>query len=447
MVARSAVEEHARLSGGVLAGLEVGLLHGQMPTAQKKEVMDGFRDGGGPGARGDHRDRGRASTCRRRRWWSSRTPTVSASPSSTSCGAGSAAARSRAGATSSATATPRAARPGSRPSSARPTGSSWPRSISSCGGRAPSSASARPARADSGWPSFVGTASGCERAREVAEAIVDADPELDDAPGAARRGALRPSTRRTRPSSSRAERARWSDHERFGFDPGSVFDGVAASYQATRPSYPDGPSSTPSSGIVGPLSGRRVVDVGAGTGISARALAARGATGAGGRPEPVDGPDPARRLGAAAGQPGSGRGAPGRRRRAPTRHLRPGMALGRVPAAAPSAAGARAGGTARLWWNVREDEPGPFFDDLGTSAASTRYGVGAHQDDRESLVGVGGFSDLVRDVGVVGSGPSRSNTGCSPSRPARSWPSSATGRRRASARSRGWPAAISPVAR
>ncbi len=46
VVARSAVEEHARLSGGVLAGLEVGLLHGQMPTAQKKEVMERFRDGG-----------------------------------------------------------------------------------------------------------------------------------------------------------------------------------------------------------------------------------------------------------------------------------------------------------------------------------------------------------------------------------------------------------------
>jgi len=45
VVARSAVEEHARLSAEVLAGLRVGLLHGQMPTAQKKEVMDGFRDG------------------------------------------------------------------------------------------------------------------------------------------------------------------------------------------------------------------------------------------------------------------------------------------------------------------------------------------------------------------------------------------------------------------
>jgi ATP-dependent DNA helicase RecG len=45
VVARSAVEEHERLSADVLAGLRVGLLHGQMPTTQKKEVMDAFRDG------------------------------------------------------------------------------------------------------------------------------------------------------------------------------------------------------------------------------------------------------------------------------------------------------------------------------------------------------------------------------------------------------------------
>ncbi len=45
VAARSAVEEHRRLSGGALAGLEVGLLHGQMPTAEKQEVMDRFRDG------------------------------------------------------------------------------------------------------------------------------------------------------------------------------------------------------------------------------------------------------------------------------------------------------------------------------------------------------------------------------------------------------------------
>jgi ATP-dependent DNA helicase RecG len=45
VVARSAVDEHERLSAHELSGLAVGLLHGQMPTAQKKEVMDRFRDG------------------------------------------------------------------------------------------------------------------------------------------------------------------------------------------------------------------------------------------------------------------------------------------------------------------------------------------------------------------------------------------------------------------
>jgi ATP-dependent DNA helicase RecG len=46
VVARSAVEEYERLSKGALKGLSVGLLHGQMPTAQKKDVMERFRDGG-----------------------------------------------------------------------------------------------------------------------------------------------------------------------------------------------------------------------------------------------------------------------------------------------------------------------------------------------------------------------------------------------------------------
>ncbi|MGH9046766.1 MAG: ATP-dependent DNA helicase RecG [Acidimicrobiales bacterium] len=45
VVARSAVEEHGRLSAGVLKGLAVGMLHGQLPTAEKRAVMDRFRDG------------------------------------------------------------------------------------------------------------------------------------------------------------------------------------------------------------------------------------------------------------------------------------------------------------------------------------------------------------------------------------------------------------------
>ena len=65
------------------------------------------------------------------------------------------------------------------------------------------------------------------------------------------------------------------DHARLGFDPGSVFDSVAGGYQATRPHYPDSLYDALER-HVGPLVGRRVLDVGAGTGISARALAARG---------------------------------------------------------------------------------------------------------------------------------------------------------------------------
>jgi len=45
IVARSATEELERLSAGVLAGLRLGLLHGQMPAAEKEAVMARFRAG------------------------------------------------------------------------------------------------------------------------------------------------------------------------------------------------------------------------------------------------------------------------------------------------------------------------------------------------------------------------------------------------------------------
>ena len=43
--ATSAVAEAERLSGAELAGLRVGLLHGQLPSAEKERVMAGFRRG------------------------------------------------------------------------------------------------------------------------------------------------------------------------------------------------------------------------------------------------------------------------------------------------------------------------------------------------------------------------------------------------------------------
>ena len=43
--AKSATEEYERLAAGELAGLEVGLMHGQMAPAAREEVMDRFRAG------------------------------------------------------------------------------------------------------------------------------------------------------------------------------------------------------------------------------------------------------------------------------------------------------------------------------------------------------------------------------------------------------------------
>ena len=178
VVARSAVEEHARLSGTVLAGLEVGLLHGQMPTAQKKEVMDRFRDGQVQvlvattvievgidvpeatvaviqdadrfGLAQLHQLRGRVGRSSPASW----------------CylfGRGHVGGRRR---------------PSRRPSSGPPTASSWPRSTSSCGARAPFSASARPARADCAWPSWPATRSGCSGPGRRPKRSWTATPEL-----------------------------------------------------------------------------------------------------------------------------------------------------------------------------------------------------------------------------------------------------------------------------
>lgn len=57
-----------------------------------------------------------------------------------------------------------------------------------------------------------------------------------------------------------------------------VFDSVAAEYDATRPDYPAQLFDALESAMGQPLLWSDVLDVGAGTGISARALAGRGAT-------------------------------------------------------------------------------------------------------------------------------------------------------------------------
>lgn len=57
---------------------------------------------------------------------------------------------------------------------------------------------------------------------------------------------------------------------------GSRFDALAEDYDAARPSYPDGLYQALEE-AAGPLAGKLVLDVGAGTGISTRQLSARGA--------------------------------------------------------------------------------------------------------------------------------------------------------------------------
>jgi SAM-dependent methyltransferase len=187
------------------------------------------------------------------------------------------------------------------------------------------------------------------------------------------------------------------EHTGLGFDPGSVFDSVAGGYQATRPAYPDALYDA-LEGLVGPLAGRRVLDVGAGTGISARALAARGAN--------VVALDPslamAETLRVASGSTpvmlGRAEALPVQARWADLITCAQAWHWVRLPDAALECRRVlRRAGRLALWWNVSEDE-GAFFDALAAECGINRYGGRVRQDDRASLVDVGGFSDVARDA-------------------------------------------------
>ncbi len=185
------------------------------------------------------------------------------------------------------------------------------------------------------------------------------------------------------------------DPEALGFDPGRVFDGVAADYQAWRPGYPDALFDAIEVAL-GPLAGRRVLDVGAGTGISAAALAWRGAT--------VVALDPSRAMSATL------------RRSLPELRVALGRAEAlpvadgsielvtcaqawhwvRLPEAASEVRRALApGGAAALWWNVSEDD-GELFEALERELGIGRYGGRERQDDDASLLRIGGFAGVQR---------------------------------------------------
>jgi SAM-dependent methyltransferase len=187
-----------------------------------------------------------------------------------------------------------------------------------------------------------------------------------------------------------------SDDE-LGFDPGAVFDGVAGDYQSWRPNYPDALYDALETSA-GPLAGRRVLDVGAGTGISARALRERRAS--------VVAVDPslsmARSLRTASAEMPTTLG------RAEALPIGDGAVdlitcaqawhWVRLPDAAIECRRVlRASGLVALWWNVSEDA-GAFFDALESECGIGRYGGRERQDDDESLLEIGGFAEVRRSA-------------------------------------------------
>ncbi len=185
------------------------------------------------------------------------------------------------------------------------------------------------------------------------------------------------------------------DVDPFGFDPGRVFDAVAGDYQSWRPGYPPALYDA-LEGAVGPLAGRLVLDIGAGTGISTAAMASRGAN--------VVALDPS--LAMLGILRAAHRGLPGARGRAEALPVFDGAFdlvtcaqawhWVRLPDAAIEVRRALApGGVAALWWNVSEDDGG-FFDALEREWGIGRYGGRARQDDDRSLLEIGGFADVER---------------------------------------------------
>ncbi|MGH8995362.1 MAG: class I SAM-dependent methyltransferase [Acidimicrobiales bacterium] len=187
------------------------------------------------------------------------------------------------------------------------------------------------------------------------------------------------------------------DQDALGFDPGKVFDAVASNYEANRPTYPAALFDALER-AVGPLAGRRVLDVGAGTGISARALAQRGAL--------VVAVDPSHAMATTLRDASSGLAASlGRAEALPVADGAAQLVTFaqawhwvRLPDAAVECRRVLApGGRLALWWNVSEDE-GAFFDALLDECGIDRYGGRDRQDDRSSLVEVGGFASVRHDA-------------------------------------------------
>ena len=135
----SAQETFERLSAGELSSLRLALLHGRMPSAEKEAVMDRFRSRRARRARRDDGHRGRRRRPQRDGDGRPRRRPVRHRAAAPAARSRRPRRRIRRAAGSSPSRRPTASRRatrGSRHSSRRPTGSSSPRSISTCAARA-----------------------------------------------------------------------------------------------------------------------------------------------------------------------------------------------------------------------------------------------------------------------------------------------------------------------
>jgi SAM-dependent methyltransferase len=180
---------------------------------------------------------------------------------------------------------------------------------------------------------------------------------------------------------------------RFGFDPTSVFDPVAADYRSARPGYPESLYATLEE-LVGGLSGKIVADIGAGTGIATAGLAARGARVVAVEPSlAMLGQFPLTAVCARA------EGLPLRSASqdlitcAQAWHwVEPEKALTECRRVL------RPAGHLALWWNVSESEA-DWLKEVEAVSGVGRYGVGDHQDDAATLTAGSAFARVVyRDV-------------------------------------------------
>jgi SAM-dependent methyltransferase len=184
-----------------------------------------------------------------------------------------------------------------------------------------------------------------------------------------------------------------NENSRFGLDPTHVFDPAASEYQMARPSYPHALYDTLDR-FIGGLSGRVVVDLGAGTGIVSGALAQRGAT--------VMAVEPSlAMLNALRSAYPTLDVAAGRAESLPLRSRAVDLItcaqawhwVEPIASALECRRVLRPGGHLALWSNV-SDSGAAWLKEIQREVGLGPYGAGPLQDDEAGLVTLGGFAGV-----------------------------------------------------